>query len=73
MTTWTRNVFSSNVDSISYDTETQEMEVRWTKGKRRISIYSDVPESVADQASRTISVGNFLRDNVRDYYKHRYG
>lgn len=73
MTTWTRNVFSSNVNAISYDTESQEMTVTWTKGKNRTSIYEGVPEQVADEATRTISVGNFLRDNVRDRYSHRYG
>ena len=70
---WTRNVFSSHVESISYDDEAQTMTVTWKSGKRRTSVYEGVPEDVADQASRAASVGSFLRENVKGKHAHRYG
>lgn len=70
---WSRDVFSSNAASISYDEATQTMEVVWRRGKNRVSVYEGVPEAIADQASRAMSVGTFLRENVRDRFPHRYG
>lgn len=70
---WTRNVFSSNAQSISYDPETQEMVVTWQRGKNRTSVYEGVPEKIADEASRAMSVGTFLNESVKPHYKHRYG
>ena len=69
--TWEKNVYSSNVSTIGYDAETQEMYVSWTKGKR--SIYSGVPESVAEEIATAPSVGQALNMNIKPYYGHRYG
>ena len=69
---WSRNVFSSNVETVSYDPETQEMTVTWTKGKNRVSVYEGVPEQVADEASRAFSVGQFLNAEIKPRYPHRY-
>ena len=70
---WTRNVFSSHVESVSYDPDSQSMTITWKSGKQRTSVYEGVPEDVADQASRAASVGSFLRENVKGKHAHRYG
>lgn len=63
-------VFSSHVSSIGYDSDTGEMHVQWETGK--VSVYSGVPASVADDATKAYSVGDFLKDNVKGRYEHRY-
>jgi hypothetical protein len=66
---WT-NVFSSNVNRIGYDDESQTLLVEWKSGKT--SAYEGVPADVADQASRNWSVGRFINDHVKNNYQHKY-
>jgi hypothetical protein len=66
-----RSVFSSNVDSIAYNAETLELFVRWTRG-RKVSVYEGVPDDVADEAMRAYSVGNYIREEIKPNYRHRY-
>ncbi len=70
MTTWTENVFSSNVQSVGYDTETQELIVTWISGKR--SAYAGVPEETAVQLFKAASVGQMLNSEIKPRYSHRY-
>jgi KTSC domain len=65
-----QSVFSSNVDSIGYDVDTQELHVAWAGGKT--SVYRGVPADVAEDASKSWSVGQFLNENVKDKYPHQY-
>ena len=65
-----KEVFSSNVSSVGYDAEKKELYVTWSGGKT--SVYEDVPPDVGEQAQTSWSVGTFLRQNVRDQFKHRY-
>ena len=67
---WERSVFSSNVQTIGWDEESGDMTVTWNSGKR--SAYSDVPEGLAEQASKAASVGQFLNAEIKPYYSHRY-
>lgn len=69
---WTQSVFSSMVSEISYDDGTQEMIVTWAKAGRT-SIYSGVPEDVAQAAANAPSVGQYMNTEVKPFYKHRYG
>lgn len=68
---WTRQVYSSNVSEVAYDPETKELFITWTRGKR--SIYSEVPEELAEQLVNAASVGTMLNAEVKPYYGHRYG
>ena len=68
---WSRDVFSSNVSTVGYDPETKELSVTWSKGKR--SIYSNVPEELAEQLANAPSVGSMLNSEIKPYYSHRYG
>lgn len=67
---WSRHVYSSNVSTIGYDPETKELSVTWTKGKQ--SIYSGVPEELAEQLVNAPSVGSMLNAEIKPYYAHRY-
>jgi hypothetical protein len=67
---WFRHVYSSNVSTIGYDPETKELSVTWTKGKQ--SIYSGVPEELAEQLVNAPSVGSMLNAEIKPYYAHRY-
>ena len=68
---WSRDVFSSNVSTVGYDPETKDLTITWTKGKR--SIYSNVPEELAEQLANAPSVGSMLNSEIKPYYSHRYG
>jgi len=65
-----RSVFSSNVDEIGYDQETEELHVKWTSGKT--SIYGPgVSPDVAEQTMNAFSVGQAVRA-IKGSYPHRY-
>lgn len=70
MAEWTKDVYSSNVQSIGYNDETKEMLVTWTRGKR--SVYSGVPPELAEQVANAPSVGSMLNAEIKPYYAHRY-
>ena len=66
-----RPVYSSHVNQIGHDPETQELHVLWDTGKK--SIYEGVPAALAEQVRTSASVGGALRKMVKDRYAHRYG
>jgi KTSC domain len=63
-------VYSSHVDKIGHDSDTQELHVQWKGGK--ISIYSGVSETLADEISKSWSVGKAISDQIKDNFPHRY-
>lgn len=67
---WEKSVFSSNVQSVGYDSETGDLLVTWNNGRR--SAYSGVPEGVAIQLSKAPSVGTMLNTEIKPAYPHRY-
>lgn len=70
MPSWSKDVYSSNVSSVGYDSDTKELVITWTKGKR--SVYSGVPEELAEQLVNAASVGSMLNAEVKPYFPHRY-
>jgi hypothetical protein len=64
-----QSVYSTNVNAIGYDAENSELYVEWNSGK--ISIYSGVPEDVAESVKKAPSVGTAMRD-IKAEYRHRY-
>lgn len=69
--TWSQTVYSSNVSEVGYDAESKELYVTWLKGRR--SVYSGVPEELAQQLANAPSVGSMMRTDIIPYYSHRYG
>lgn len=61
---------SSSVRTVGYDEAARSLHVEWANG--RVSVYSDVPPSLADDVSRSWSVGKALREQVIPHYEHRY-
>lgn len=70
MTILSKDVYSSHVSTVSYDTETKELEVTWDTGK--ISVYSGVPKEIAEKAMTSWSVGSFLASHVKGKFPHGY-
>lgn len=71
MAEWSKDVYSSNVQSVGYNSETKELIITWTRGKR--SVYAGVPAELADQLVNAPSVGSMLNSEIKPYYAHRYG
>jgi hypothetical protein len=67
---FSRSVFSSAVNSIDYDSESNEMIVTWKSGRQ--SIYQGVSEGLAEQVSKAPSVGTMLNTDIKPYFSHRY-
>ena len=67
---WSKSVFSSNVQEVGYDDESGSLLITWNTGKR--SAYAGVPEDLAVQVSKAASVGSFLNSDIKPFYSHRY-
>jgi len=67
---WDQSVFSSNVERVGFDDNTQEMTVTWKSGK--VSAYQGVPEETALRCANAPSVGSFLNSEIKNQYSHRY-
>ena len=68
-----REVYSSVVEAIDY--RNGNLIVHWrksTKAGHNISVYTGVPEDVANDVMNAASVGSALRDAVIGVYDHHY-
>lgn len=66
-----RSVFSSVVDTIGYDEESQQLIVVWARSGKT-SIYSGVSADVANGVINAPSVGQALHERIKPNYDHRY-
>lgn len=66
---WTKDVFSSNVRSVGYDPETQDLIVTFKTGSSYI--YSGVPEELAVSLAMAPSVGQMLNSEIKPNYGFR--
>lgn len=71
MSNWSKDVYSSMVQTVGYNDEKQELTVSWAKGGKT-SIYSGVPEDVAVRLANTESVGSMMHTEIMPNYAHRY-
>jgi hypothetical protein len=67
---WSKNVFSSMVSTVAWE-DNGDLIITWAKGGRR-SVYSGVPEDVAEQLAHAPSVGQMINSDVKNVYPHRY-
>ena len=66
-----KRVFSSHIEQVHYDPETQVLKVEYsTNGK--VSVYSSVPPNVAEGVFNAVSVGNELHATVKGKFPHSY-
>jgi KTSC domain len=66
-----KSVYSSHVNTIAYNKDSQELHVVWDTGKK--SIYSGVPEPLATRVMNDWSVGAALHSEIKGKFSHRYG
>jgi hypothetical protein len=66
----TKSVYSSHVDTVSHNDETNELTVRWDTGKT--SVYSGVPANLAKEVMDAWSVGTALHNQIKGKYDHHY-
>lgn len=67
---WTKSVYSSNVDSVGWDDGTNEIIITWQSG--RVSAYAGGSEELAEQCANASSVGQFLNSEIKPNLSHRY-
>lgn len=65
-----RSVYSSHLDAIGYDPDTQALHVRYKRG--RTGVFVGVPPDVAADVVNAASIGSALRARVRGKYEFRY-
>lgn len=68
-----KSVYSSMVAEVGYDTDTQELLVKWARSGK-LSGYAGVPEETAQALAdgKMASVGLFINSDIKDQYSHRY-
>lgn len=65
-----RHVYSSHVDQIGYDEQSQELHVKYTNGK--YAMYKDVPPEKADAVMGSASIGQALHQYIKGQHEHEY-
>lgn len=65
-----KDVLSSDVSSLGYDSETNTLLVRWAKG--RTSAYEGVPADLFEDLTKAPSVGSALNELVKGKFAHHY-
>jgi len=66
----TQKVYSSHVNEMSYDEETGDLVVTFSRGNR--ALYSGVPPKTAREVMNAPSVGQAMHDQIIGNYPHRY-
>ena len=66
----TQNVFSSHIDTMSYNSDTNELSVKFSKGKT--AVYAGVPVALASSVMNAPSVGQALNAQIKGAFPHRY-
>lgn len=65
-----RDVFSSHVNRIGHDPATGDLHVTWNTGKT--SVYSGVPQELANAVMNDWSVGTALTTHIKAFFPHKY-
>ena len=63
-------VDSSNIEAIGYDSEAQELHVRFLKSGDTY-VYSDVNPAVFDELMQAESKGSYLNRRIKGNYQYR--
>jgi len=59
-------VISSNIESIGYDHEKEELHIKFKGGKTYM--YKKVPISLYEELISAASIGKFFAANIRDHF-----
>ena len=63
-----KQVFSSHVHAVGYDSKSQELHVEYKNGAR--FVYKDVPEDKAKQVTGSHSIGKALHNFIKGEHDH---
>ena len=66
---WSRTVYSSMVQEIGYDDETQEIRITYNNGQTYV--YAGVDEGTALEGSKAPSVGQWVNTEIKGKYEFR--
>jgi len=61
-------VFSSSVTAIGFDSDLNDLEVKFKSGKTYL--YADVPEAVFDNLMDSPSIGQFVNQQIKPVYNY---
>lgn len=67
MATWMKPVLSSMVSEVGYDTETEELLVKFTKSGKTAA-YKGASEGLALELSNAVSVGSMFLSEIKPLY-----
>lgn len=67
MPTWMKPVFSSMISEVGYDSETEELLVKFAKNGKTAA-YKGPSEGLAEDLSRAPSVGQMFLSEVKPFY-----
>jgi KTSC domain len=67
MAVWMKSVFSSMISEVGYDTETEELLVKFSKAGKTAA-YKGAPEGLAEQLAHAPSVGSMFLSEVKPFY-----
>lgn len=67
---WNKQVFSSMVSNVGYDTDANEMTITFVNGKT--AAFAGVPEELALELSVAPSVGTMFNSQIKGQYSFRY-
>lgn len=66
MPTWMKPVFSSMISEVGYDSDNEELLVKFNSGKT--AAYKGASEGLAEDLSRAPSVGQMFRSEVKPFF-----
>ena len=67
-----RSVWSKSATKVGYDEVQAELLVEWQRTGRISVYYPKVPFDTFDKLSKSVSVGNMIRDEIAPKYSHKY-
>ena len=67
MAQWMKPVFSEMVSEVGYDTETEELLVKFAKNGK-VAAYKGASEGLAEELSRAQSVGSMFLREIKPFY-----
>ena len=67
-----RNVYSSNINKVGYDFDSDELLVEWSRSGRISAYGPDFPYVEFDKLSKSVSVGSIVKNKIIPQFSHHY-
>lgn len=66
-----RGVYSKSAKRVGYDVDKAELYVEFARTGKTYVYYPDFPYTLFDKLSKSVSVGNMIRDEIQPNYQYR--